>query len=406
MRQAAWAWIALGGCGGPGIWALPADPPMPLDASVEAAVAADLAALTLEEKAAMVAGTALIPTGEGWPAGGVSRLGIAPFRMTDGPRGVGLADVATVFPVGIARAATWRPDLELAVGEAIGAEAAALGKDVLLAPTLNLVHHPRWGRSQESYGEEPIVLGSMAAAFLSGAGRHVMATAKHFAANSIEETRYDLDVRLDEATLREVYLPHFRHAVRQGQPAWVMTAYNKVNGDYCGENRHLITDILKGEWGFQGAVMSDWVWGLTDGAKALGAGLDLEMPVADAMAGVAERVTSGEIDPARLDDAVRRLLRARRAYDAVDRVTPSEAVVRSDAHLQLAREVAAASMVLLENDGVLPVAPGARVAVVGRLSALDNTGDRGSSNVPYADVVTPLAGLTDRFPETVAVPTD
>lgn len=406
MRGWMWAWAVLAGCAGSQRWGLPDDVPLPLEPAIEAAVEADLAALTLDEKAAMVAGDALIPTGEGWPAGGVDRLGIRPFRMTDGPRGVGLAEVATVFPVGVARAATWQPELEVAVGAAIGAEAAALGKDVLLAPTLNLVHHPRWGRAQESYGEEPIVLGTMAAAFLRGAGEHVMATAKHFAANSIEETRYDLDVVIDEATLREVYLPHFRHAVREGRPAWVMTAYNKVNGSYCGENAHLVTDILKGDWGFQGAVMSDWVWGLTDGAKALGAGLDLEMPIADAMTDVAARVASGEIDAARLDDAVRRLLRVRRTFDAVERITPSEAVVRGDAHLGLAREVAAASMVLLENDGVLPIAEGARIAVVGRLADLDNTGDRGSSNVPYADVVTPLAGLRSRFADTVPVPTD
>jgi beta-glucosidase len=290
------------------------------------------------------------------------------------------------------------------VGAAIGAEAAAGGKDVLLAPTLNVLHHPRWGRAQESYGEEPAVLGAMASAFLQGAQRHVLATAKHFAANSIEETRYEVDVQIDERTLREVYLPHFRMAVRQGGAAFVMSAYNRVNGDYCGENEHLLSDILKGEWGFSGVVMSDWIWGLTDGAEAIGAGLDLEMPYADQTAGLAARVEAGEVSLARVDDAVRRHLRLALAEDAAHPAPPDPSVVRSDAHREVALRAARASMVLLENDGALPIASGARLVVVGALADEVNTGDRGSSNVPSAvGVVTPAAGLSARWGDAVDV---
>ena len=383
---------------------LPADVPMPLDPAIEARVDAVIGAMTLEEKAAMLAGTALIPPLAGWPTTGVPSQGVAGFRMTDGPRGVGLAEVSTVFPVGVARAATWDLALEEAVGRQIADEASAVGKDVLLAPTLNLVRHPRWGRAQESYGEEPLVLGRMAAAFCVGAQARVACVPKHFAANSIEATRYDVDVQLDPRTLREVYLPHYREVVRAGGASMMMAAYNQVNGHYATENRELLTDILKDEWGFQGVVMSDWVWGITDGAKALAAGLDLEMPITDQMRGIAERIAAGEVPMARLDDAVRRQLRA--SFQREARTAAPPEVVASEASKAVARRAALQSMVLLERqEGALPLAAGSTVAVLGALADVANTGDNGSSNVRYRDVVTPLAGLAERY-EVLAQATD
>jgi beta-glucosidase len=389
----------------PGVWTLPADAPLPLDAAREAEVDRLLAELTLEEKLDLLAGTSLIPQSTGWPTAGVPRLDVPGFRMTDGPRGVGLAPVATVFPVGVARAASWDPDVEEAVMASIAREAAAAGKDTLLAPTLNLVTHPAWGRAQESYGEEPLLLGAMAAGGLQGASSYILTTAKHFAVNNIEATRYLVDAQVDDRTLREVYLPHFRMAVRQGGADWVMAAYNQVNGHYAAENPTLLTEVLKGEWGFQGAVMTDWIWGLDDGVAGLNAGLDLEMPIPDKTVAVAAAVADGTIPMSRLDDAARRQLRL--ALARADHAAPDPTWQRAPEHFQIAREAARRGTVLLQNDGLLPLDPAGTVAVVGLLADVANTGDRGSSNVPYADVITPLAGLVARLGEAVtSVPTD
>jgi beta-glucosidase len=389
----------------PGRWTLPPDAALPVDAAREAEVERLLAELTLEEKLDLLAGTSLIPQSTGWPTAGVPRLDVPGFRMTDGPRGVGLAPVATVFPVGVARAATWDPDLEENVMASIAREAAAAGKDTLLAPTLNLVTHPAWGRAQESYGEEPLLLGAMAAGGLRGAGYYILTTAKHFAVNNIEATRYEVNAQVDDRTLREVYLPHFRMAVREGGADWIMAAYNRVNGPYAAANPMLLTEILKGEWGFQGAVMTDWIWGLDDGVAGLNAGLDLEMPIPDKTIAVAAAVADGTIPMSRLDDAARRQLRLGLAR--AEHAAPDPAWQRAPEHFQIAREAARRGTVLLKNEALLPLDPAGTVAVVGLLADVANTGDRGSSNVPYADVVTPLAGLVARLGDAVtAVPTD
>jgi beta-glucosidase len=242
--------------------------------AIEARIDAWLAELTLEQKATLMAGSSLIPTQRVWRASALTALGIPGFRMLDGPRGVSYVSQvpASVFPVGMARGATWDPELERRVGSAMGRELRAVGADVLLAPTINIVRHPRWGRTQESYSEDPLHMGDLAVAFIQGAQEHVLASAKHFAGNSIEATRYDVDVTIDERTLREIYLPHFRRAVQEAQVASIMTAYNSVNGAYCSENDHLLREILKDEWQFQGFVESDWVFGTHDTVSAAEAG--------------------------------------------------------------------------------------------------------------------------------------
>ncbi|MDH4040733.1 MAG: hypothetical protein OEV88_08765, partial [Gammaproteobacteria bacterium] len=223
-----------------------------------------VAQMTIEEKVAQMAGDGPIPLPEGgllWGSPGVERLGIPPFVMADGPRGVAPVQGATTFPVGMARGASWDPALERRVGAAMGRELRAAGGNVLLAPTINNLRHPGWGRSQETYGEDVHLLSRMAVAFVQGAQEYVLASPKHYAANSIEDTRFDVDVTIDERTLREIYLPQFRAAVAEGGAAAVMTAYNSVNGQFCGENGQLVREILKTEWGFNGFVMSDWVFG-------------------------------------------------------------------------------------------------------------------------------------------------
>ena len=187
---------------------------------------------------------------------GVPRLGVPQIKCLDGPRGVGFFYKTTCFPVGMARGATFDPALEERVGAAMGYETRALGANMLLAPCINLLWHPRWGRAQESYGEDPLVLGTLGSAFVTGAQEHIMACSKHYAANNIEGSRFSVNAVVDERTLREVYLPHFKMTVDAGV-ASVMSAYNDVNGFLAGQNRHLITDLLKNEMGFQGFVISD-----------------------------------------------------------------------------------------------------------------------------------------------------
>jgi len=264
--------------------------------------------MTLEEKVAQMAGegSIFLPEGERlWTVPGVERLGIPPFKMADGPRGVGTVEGATTFPVGMARGATWNPEVEQRVGSAMGRELRAIGGNVLLAPTINNLRHPSWGRSQETYGEDVHHLSRMAVAFVRGVQEYVLANPKHYAANSIEDTRFQVDVTIDERTLREIYLPHFRAAVIEGGAASIMSAYNSVNGQFCGENEHLLRQILKTEWGFDGFVLSDWIFGTQSTVGSALNGLDLEMPVArvygdELLAAVAD----GGVPESVIDEAV------------------------------------------------------------------------------------------------------
>jgi len=336
------------------------------------------------------------------PAGENRRLGIPPLCFTDGPRGVVMYH-STCFPVSMARGATWDPELEEQVGDAIGVEARAQGANCYAGVCVNLLRHPAWGRAQETYGEDPFHVGTMGAALVRGVQRHIMACVKHLAANSIERARFRVDVRLSERALREVYLPHFRRCVDEGVAA-VMSAYNRVNGAYCSENRHLLRDILKGEWGFSGLVMSDFLYAVHDAKAAIEAGLDLEMPFARHYGRRLLRlVERGEVSEAYIDDAVRRVLRQKIRFAQVGEPARYrlEAVAGPE-HRALARLVAQKAIVLLKNEPVadwgaplLPLDPGRvrRLAVIGRLACMPNTGDTGSSKVRPPEVVTVLDGL-------------
>ncbi|HEX6424189.1 MAG TPA: glycoside hydrolase family 3 C-terminal domain-containing protein [Acidimicrobiales bacterium] len=351
-------------------------------------------------------------------AGALPRLGVPGIRFSDGPRGV-VVGRATAFPVPMARGATFDPDLEERVGDAIGVECRASGANLFAGVCVNLLRHPAWGRAQETFGEDPHLLGEMGAALVRGVQRHVMACVKHLACNSMEDARFRVDVSIDEDDLRDLYLPQFRRCVDEGVAA-VMTAYNQVNGEWCGHHRHLLTDVLKDEWGFDGFVMSDFLLGVRSG-MAVAAGQDVEMPFEWRFRSLGRLVRRGRVSGERVDDAARRVLRqqvrfAARAARAGERdalahrYAPS--VVAGEAHRALAREVAERSMVLLRNQAVRPPAPasGGRavagehvlpfdpervesLAVLGRLAALPVTGDRGSSHVRAPSVVTALDGL-------------
>jgi beta-glucosidase len=214
--------------------------------------------------------------------GGIERLGVEPLTFTDGPRGVARGQ-STCFPCSMARGATFDIGLERRIGEAMGKEARAQGCTLSGAVCINLLRHPAWGRAQETYGEDPHHLGQMGAALGLGIQAHgVIATIKHFALNSMENARFVIDVSIDERSLHEIYLPHFKHCIVAGIGS-VMSAYNKVNGEYCGQNRWLLTDILRSEWGFSGFTHSDWVMGVHQPYGA-SAGLDIENPEPSSLA--------------------------------------------------------------------------------------------------------------------------
>jgi beta-glucosidase len=335
------------------------------------------------------------------------RLGIPPFVFTDGPRGVVLGH-ATCFPVAMARAASWDPLLQARVGDAIGREARASGANYFGGVCVNLLRHPAWGRAQETYGEDPFLMAEMAVPLIRAVQAHnVMACAKHFALNSIENSRTTVDVRLDDRTLQEVYLPHFRKCVEAGV-ASVMSAYNKVRGEYCGHSRFLLMDILRNEWKFRGFVTSDWMNEIYDGVKAANAGMDVEMPLAHWYGKkLKSALDSGYVSPAAVDSMVLRILRTKLYYAGrPDTMDYPESLIACEAHRNLAREAAEQGMVLLKNQGnTLPFQrTGIRsLAVIGGLAKTENTGDHGSSWVNPPVVVTALDGFKKLLGDSVRV---
>ena len=375
-------------------------------AQIDAKARALLAQLTLDEKLGTMHGDTpfwpglaemMAPGGYAsrpWVAGAVPRLGIPGIRFVDGPRGI-ILQGATTFPVSMARGAAWDPALEERIGDVIGRELRALGGNHFGGVCINLLRHPAWGRAQETYGEEPRHVGALGAALARGVQRHVMACVKHFALNSMEHARFKVDVTIDPRALHEIYAAHFKRVVDAGV-ASVMSAYNSLNGEWCGQNRALLTGILKEQWGFQGYIMTDFIFGMRDSRKAALAGQDIEMPFAMHWARELKAlVERGEVPLARIDDAALRVLRQQvRFGQGRDPAQYTKDVVGCASHRQLAREAAQKSIVMLKNDGaLLPLAGTQRLAVVGRLAAVPNTGDGGSSNTQPAHVVTPLEGL-------------
>lgn len=377
---------------------------------IAALVEAVLEAASLEEKIAMMSGRgffqAYAEAGRRWGASpyragsGIERLGVPALYFTDGPRGVARGS-STCFPCTMGRGASFDTDLERRIGEAMAIEIRAQGCTLSGAVCINLLRHPAWGRAQETYGEDPCHLGEMGAALAAGLQTHnVIATVKHFALNSIENARFTVDVRCDGQTMREVYLPHFRKVIDAGCLS-VMSAYNRWNGEYCGQHRELLTTILREEWGFEGFVHSDWVFGLRH-VYAAGAGLDVENPEPLVFgAHLLAAVQAGTVDPAVIDTACRRILTVQ--YRLACAEDPLEAyderLVAGPAHRALAREAAHKAAVLLKNDRALPFDPDQVkvVAVLGALADLENTGDLGSSRVHPPYVITPAEGLRRRL---------
>ena len=329
----------------------------------------------------------------------LDRVGFPGIRFSDGPRGAVVGN-ATAFPVPMARGATWDLDLEERIGDAIGAELRAIGANLTGAVCINLLRHPAWGRAQETYGEDPFHVGEFGAALTRGLQRHVMACVKHFACNSMENARFSVDIAVDDVALHEVFLPHFKRAIDEGA-ASVMSAYNSVNGEWCGQSHQLLTDVLRDEWGFEGFVISDWILGLRDGVTSVQAGLDIEMPYRmvrqQALPAALER---GDLGWADIDRSVERVISTLLRFDQVLSAPSAVGVLGSPEHRALARETAARSVLLLRNEPVdstpvLPLASGQRVAVIGRLADTVNIGDGGSSDVWDLSCRTVLDGLRE-----------
>lgn len=348
-------------------------------------VDAVVAAMTLEEKCACL-------TGEGyWELGGCPRLGIDPITVSDGPHGLrrqagtadnlGLAgsEPAVCFPTASAAACSFDADLVRTMGEALGDEARRQGVAVVLGPGANMKRSPLCGRNFEYFSEDPHLAGELAAAYIEGVqSRGVGTSLKHFACNNQETNRLIVDAVVDERALHELYLEPFRIAVEKARPWTVMTAYNLLDGAYCSENARLLA-LARDEWGFDGAYVSDW-GAENDNKASLPAGLDLVMPGprADYRADVAAAVQAGELSEERLDAAVRRILELHAKHAAAE----GTSVVRSlDERLDVARAVAEGSAVLLENDGALPLVPGARVAVIGAFAREPRYQGAGSSKI-------------------------
>lgn len=327
---------------------------------------------------------------------GVRRLGIPPLIFSDGPRGI-VHSRSTCFPATIGRGASWDPDLEYRIGRAMGMEALRVGANACGAVCINLLRHPGWGRAQETYGADTVHVGTLGAGLVKGLAEYVMPVVKHFACNSIENSRFRVSVNIDERTLREVYLPHFKVCVDAGA-AVVMSAYNRVNGVYCGENVHLLKDILKGEWGFKGFVISDWFLGCRNTVASIGAGLDVEMPQGYYFLPhrIKRALKRGDITGEMIDDATGRILRMKMRFGFATNAPRKKIDIDWNAHADLALESARKSIVLLKNENkVLPLERNKikTLAVIGSLAKHDNLGSRGSTDVKPQWFITPLDGI-------------
>jgi len=337
-----------------------------------------------------------------YPTLAIDRLGLPNVRFVDGPRGV-VAGSATCFPVSMARGATFDRGLEEDIGRAIGAEIRAQGGNYYGGVCINLPRNPRWGRAQECYGEDSYHLGEMGAALTRGVqSQNVMACIKHFALNSIENARFKADVFADKRTLHEVYLPHFRRCIQEGA-ASVMGAYNKVYGEQASESRYLLRDVLRDQWSFEGFTLSDFLWAVKDGVKAVKNGMNIEMPCfCHYVEDLPRAIENGTLEMADIDEAVGYILRTILYFETrSDPMEYTTAVLASAEHCALARRAAAESMVLLKNEGnVLPFRKTKtdKIVVLGVLGNTENIGDHGSSKVHPYYTVTPLRGLMKKMP--------
>ena len=341
--------------------------------------------MTLEEKAGICSGL------DFWHTKAVERLGIPSVMVSDGPHGLRKQDTegdhlgindsikAVCFPSAVLSACSFDRELMHAFGDVIGREAQATDVSVVLGPGVNMKRSPLCGRNFEYFSEDPYLAGELAAAFIQGVqAHHVGTSVKHFAANNQEKQRMTCSSEADERTLREIYLPAFEKAVRQAQPYTVMCSYNRVNGVFASENEWLLTRLLREEWGFEGMVVSDW-GAVNERVKGLAAGMELEMPASGGYTDrqIVEAVRNGELDEAVLDRAVGRILTLVFRWEEN---RESRAFTLEDDHC-FARRAAEESMVLLKNEGVLPLDRNERILFVGEYAEKPRYQGGGSSHI-------------------------
>lgn len=377
--------------------------------------------LTLEERLSLMSGSMTFEEVRGaikkktkehynhfpYPAGGIPVKGIPAVRFCDGPRGVVCGNgKSTCFPVSMLRGASFDTDLEEEIGEAMAEEVLAYGGNLSAGVCINLPYNPGWGRSQETYGEDSFHLGEMGAALVRGIQKKgVIACVKHFAFNQMENARFKVNVDCTRRTEREVFLPHCKKCIDQGAGA-VMSSYNLYKGVMCGHNGYLLDQVLKEEWGFDGFVMSDFVWGVKDTAAAANGGQTMEMCVTKYFGqNLVNAVKEGLVDASRINDAALRIVRTLLAFgDKKEHVRPN--VIGCKKHTMLALESAREGITLIKNQNqVLPLDKKStrQVAVLGRLAQKENTGDRGSSQVYPPYVVTAVKGIAAASPKTEVI---
>ncbi|MFC1525996.1 glycoside hydrolase family 3 N-terminal domain-containing protein, partial [Candidatus Latescibacterota bacterium] len=383
------------------------DPRQTAGNPLDTRVAELLGRLTLEEKISLLSGRDM------WHTRAIERLGVPSIRMTDGPHGVtvsgDLGGPATCFPTAVAMAATWNLDLIERVGTALGRETRARGNHILLGPSVDLHRSPLNGRNYESYSEDPYLAGRLAAAYVRGVqSQGVGACIKHCTANNQQTDQSSTSSEVDERALRELYLRPWELAVREAPPWAIMTSYNLLNGEYTSANRHLLTDIIKNEWGYSGIVVSDWRG--VHSAAAAPAGLDLEMPGPGTYLtseGLGPLLISGELSETDIDDKARRLLRATlRACEPPPPGVDPEGALDTPEHRLLAREVASEAVVLLKNEGdLLPLDPAhvRRIAVIGPNACEARLGGGGSSSTTPFYAISPIEGLRARCGDSVTL---
>ena len=356
--------------------------------------------LTLEEKAALTSGT------NPWSLGNVAAKGLPNYTITDGPHGLRKAqntesmDVeenvpATCFPPAAGMACSWNPELVERVGEAMGEECIQEQVAVILGPGVNIKRNPLGGRCFEYWSEDPYLAGHTAVGIVKGVqSKGVGTSLKHFAANNQETDRLRISATISPRALREIYLSSFEYIVKTAQPWTVMCSYNKINGVFSSQNRWLLTDVLRGEWGFKGIVMSDW-GAVSDRVAALNAGLNLEMPPSNTDDQIVAAAKDGRIPAAQLDEMAQGMV------DLVAKARP--AMSRDgyrydvDAHNEVARQAAVESMVLLKNeDATLPVAKGAKIAVIGEFARTPRYQGAGSSLINPTKLTSFLDAIEER----------
>lgn len=355
-----------------------------------------LSKLTLEQKANLCSGV------DFWHTAAYEETGLPDIMVSDGPHGLRKQDEeadhlgaaesikAICFPTASAMACSFDKELLQTVGDALGEECVAEGVAVLLGPGTNMKRSPLCGRNFEYFSEDPYLAGELAASLIEGIqGRNVGTSLKHFAANNQEWRRMSIDVQTDERTLREIYLAAFEKAVKKAQPWTIMCSYNRINGVYSCENKWLLNDVLREEWGFDGLVMTDW-GAMNKRVPALKAGLDLEMPSSHGETDkqIVEAVKDGTLDESILDNAVLHVL------NLVKKCTAHKPDTRpaydKEAHHKLARKIASESAVLLKNDGILPLASGQKVAIIGEFAKNPRIQGGGSSHINCSQITSAL----------------